>query len=138
MVLGLALLISEILTPGGFFIFFFGIGGIFIGLIVYFFPNITLTNQIFLFSIFSIISLLIFRKPLQHLFQNRFGGVEEEIIGSEVVVIKAISPRQSGLVEFRGSPWKAVVDTNESLPKGINCRVTKICKLTFTVESLKN
>jgi len=133
-VVGLVLFTVEIMTPGGFFIFFFAVGGVFVGIIMSIVPNISFANQLYLFCFLSVAFLLLFRKPLQRWFQDRSPSDFEEFAGSEVTVIEEIAPAEMGLVEFRGSPWKATHKGTESLPVGSKCKIVEIDKLTIIVE----
>src|SRR2546430_10019113 len=54
LVLGLALLASEAFTPGAFFVFFFGLSAIAVGLAVWLGPHIPGWFQWFLFSLLSV------------------------------------------------------------------------------------
>ena len=63
-VLGLLLAAAELLTPGGFFVIFFGLGGLVVAVLAAMGLAEPLWLQILLFSVFSVASLLLFRNPL--------------------------------------------------------------------------
>ena len=56
--LGLLLAVGEVLTPGGFFVIFFGLAGLVVALLTLVGLGGALWFQILLFSIFSVVSLL--------------------------------------------------------------------------------
>jgi membrane protein implicated in regulation of membrane protease activity len=62
--LGLVLAAGEILTPGGFFVIFFGLAALVVALLAFVGLAEALPFQILLFSVFSVASLLLFRNPL--------------------------------------------------------------------------
>src|SRR5438552_17751811 len=64
LVLGLALLASEAFTPGTFFVFFFGLSAIAVGLAVWLGPHIPGWFQWFLFSLLSVLSVGCLRRLL--------------------------------------------------------------------------
>ena len=76
--LGLVLLGVEILTPGGFYILFFGLGALVVGALSGLHIVEAEWLQWLLFSALSILSLIIFRGPLRRLTQTsgrrRTGG----------------------------------------------------------------
>src|SRR5205814_8901912 len=64
LVLGLALLASEAFTPGAFFVFFFGLSAIAVGLAVRLGPHTPGWFQWLLFSLLSVLSVVFLRGPL--------------------------------------------------------------------------
>jgi membrane protein implicated in regulation of membrane protease activity len=55
--LGLLLLLAELLTPGGFYIIFFGVGAVVVGVLAGFNVAGPLWFQVILFSVLSVIAL---------------------------------------------------------------------------------
>jgi membrane protein implicated in regulation of membrane protease activity len=126
-VIGLVLLICEVLTPGGFYIFFFGFGGLILGVLMAFFPNLHIAYQLLLFSTVSVILLLLFRKPLLFRFQSRHDRKDiDGFVGGEAVVLKPMNPHETGVVEYRGTPWKAVNSGVQTLSIGMKCRIDRV------------
>jgi len=64
MILGLALLACEMITPGVFYFMFLGISGLLTGLVFWLAPDLPAWAPWLMFSVFSAISLAFFRKPL--------------------------------------------------------------------------
>jgi len=68
---GLLLLLAELVTPGGFYIIFFGIGAIIVGILTGFQAAGPTWFQFILFSIVSVLSLWLFREKLLQLTRAR-------------------------------------------------------------------
>lgn len=113
-ILGLVFLILELVLPG-FVIIFFGIGAWLTSLVCLIF-NPGLDLQIIIFSITSILSLLLLRKMLAKKFFNEGGKspdtLEDEFIGMEALALEDITSGSKGKVEFKGTSWKALA-TND-------------------------
>src|SRR5207245_8834941 len=76
LVLGLALLASEAFTPGTFFVFFFGLSAIAVGLAVWLGHHIPGWFQWFLFSLLSVLSVAFLRgSPLRRIMPVRPEGL---------------------------------------------------------------
>jgi len=136
-VIGLILLIIEFINPG-IVIIFFGLGAWVVALICLFL-DISINVQLVVFLITSLLFLVSLRKWFKQLFVDRFVediGEEDEddMIGKQAVVIKAIKPRVKGRVEFRGSHWDA--ESEEELPKGSNVEIVSKNNITLTVKSI--
>ncbi len=118
-VFGLILLILEVLTPGAMFVLFFGLSAISVGLLVYFVDSIAPWIQWFLFSIFSVLGLLFFRKKLLIQFDIKVSKDNvDSFINQQVVTNETIEVNQEGKVEFRGSQWTAKNIGKSVLVKG--------------------
>jgi len=107
-VIGLVLLIMEFSSPG-LIIAFFGLGAWIVAGVTLFI-DISLTTQLVIFLISSILLLVTLRKGLRKVFkldsivpQNE----EDDFIGQHAVVTKKISPNEPGKVEFKGADWEA-------------------------------
>jgi membrane protein implicated in regulation of membrane protease activity len=105
--LGFLLLVCELLTPGVFFLVFFGIGALIVGLLVM--ANLLEPSWIqwCAFTGVSAISLVIFRKRLL-----RRVRTEKDIhdldspAGETAVAIDEIAPGSVGRAELRGTTWQ--------------------------------
>ncbi len=107
-VLGLVLLIMEFTSPG-LIIAFFGLGA-WIVAGVCFFIDISLTTQLTIFLVSSVLSLITLRKGLRKVFRlDSFvdQNEEDDFLGHPAVVTKKISPTKPGKVEFKGADWEA-------------------------------
>src|SRR6185369_12881449 len=84
---GLALFAFELLTPGGFFVIFFGVGALVVGLL----SGLGLIYgpvEWLVFSGVSIVSLLLFRKPLLEWMKQREGprAPVDSLIGETAIL----------------------------------------------------
>lgn len=108
-IVGLALMMCEFAAPG-LILFFFGIGALVTALVVWIFP-VSLTVQLSVFSVASLIALFGLRRVLKPIFMGstkaESGGLEEGLVGQTGTVTEAISPENPGKVSVNGVAWKA-------------------------------
>src|SRR5437667_143162 len=87
LLLGLALLASEAFTPGAFFVFFFGLSAIAVGLAVRLGPHTPGWFQWLLFSLLSVLSVVFLRGPhLRRIMPVRREGLAVDALVGEVAV----------------------------------------------------
>src|SRR5437870_13236265 len=103
LVLGLALLASEAFTPGAFFVFFFGLSAIAVGLAVWLGPHIPGWFQWFLFSLLSVLSVAFLPVPiLRRIMPVRREVLAVDALGGEVAVpLDDLAPGAVGTPELR-------------------------------------
>ena len=128
---GLALLAAELLTPGGFFIIFFGVGALVTGVLVGLGIVETVWVEWLIFSAVSIASLLFFRKPLLEWMKRREPAHPpvDSLVGETAVVTEDVAPGGVGKAELRGTSWNA--RAREALRRGQRARVEKVEGLTL-------
>jgi membrane protein implicated in regulation of membrane protease activity len=134
--LGLVLAALEIATPGGFFVIFFGLAGLVVALLAFIGLADALWFQILLFSIFSVVSLLLFRNPLlRWMARHTRPTVEvDTLVGAIAVPSSALPPGGVGQAQLRGSTWSARNGSQAALPAGSRCRVTRVEGLVLWIE----
>ena len=130
---GLALVVAEIATPSGFFIIFFGIGAMAVGVLALFGVVTTLPLQVMTFSVLSVLSLVALRSRLQHRMQIPPPPNVDSLIGVLAIVQERLSPGVVGRVEVRGSTWTARNTSNVTLDPGQRARVSAVDGLTLAV-----
>jgi membrane protein implicated in regulation of membrane protease activity len=129
---GLALLAIEMLTPGGFFFVFFGISAVVIGVLASFGLVEAAWLQWLLFSVISVASLLVFRRPLMRALKLDVAAKPvDSIAGEEAVVVEEVTPGGTGKAELRGTVWAARTQEPVALVKGQRCRVERVDGLTL-------
>jgi len=135
-VLGLVLAAGEILTPGGFFVVFFGLAGLVVALLVAVGAADALWLQILLFSVFSIVSLLLFRNPLlRWMARHAKPTVEvDSLVGELAVASSALAPGGVGQAQLHGSTWSARNGSQTPIAAGGRCRVTRVEGLVIWIE----
>jgi membrane protein implicated in regulation of membrane protease activity len=135
LVLGLLLALAEMATPGGFFIIFFGLAALIVGVLAA--ANLAgpLWTQLLLFSILSVASLLMFRRKLINRFQpDPQAPAVDQLVGELATAIEELGAHGVGRVELRGSAWSARNATGVVLARGARCRVVRVDGLTLHVE----
>ncbi len=135
LVLGLLLVVAEIASSGGFYIIFFGIGALIVGLLASFDVAGPLWMQLLLFSAISVGSLLMFRRRLlQWLQMEPQMPPVDALVGEVGVATEDLAPGKVGRVELRGTGWSARNVTSAVLARGVRCRVVRVDGLTVDVE----
>jgi inner membrane protein len=134
--LGLVLAAAEILTPGGFFVIFFGLAGLLIALLVAMGLASALWLQILLFSVFSVAFLLLFRNPLLRWMARRIPGPAEvdTLVGETATTSAAIPAGGVGPAQLRGTVWSARNGSSKEIPGGSRCRVVRVEGLVIWIE----
>ncbi len=134
-VLGLALAGLEILTPGGFYLLFFGLGGLAVAALSLAGAAGPLWAQLLLFSIFSIASLALFRNPLLRMMQRKAQTAPvDRLVGELAIPHGDLAPGAVGKAELRGSLWTARNTGSDPIGAGRRCRVTQVDGLVITIE----
>ncbi len=131
--LGLALVVAELATPSGFFIIFFGIAALTVGVLSGLDMAGTTWVQWTLFSVLTIAYVLLFRGRLQTKVQMPPRSDVDSLIGGLAIVQERLLPGVVGRVEVRGSMWSARNTSQVTLDAGQRARVASVDGLTLTV-----
>ena len=134
--LGLFLLAGEMLTPGGFYMLFFGIGALLVGALVGLGVIQSAWMSWLLFSVFSAGSLVLLRQPLRRLIKPDRGGVSpvDTMGGETAIVLEDIPPDGRGKAECRGSTWNAHNLGSRPLTKGQRSLVDHVDGITLWIK----
>jgi inner membrane protein len=126
---GVALLVVEMLTPGGLFALFFGIGAVAVGLLAALGLSGPSWAEWGLFALLSVALLALFRKRMR----GALGapGLRPELAGEVAVVVADVPAGGVGKAELRGTPWEARAAGGEPLAAGRRCRVERVEGLTL-------
>jgi hypothetical protein len=135
LLLGFGLLLLELITPGGFFVFFFGVGAIIVGLLASVSLPASPQLQWLLFGILSVAGLLFFRKPLQRRTNVSAGREVDSLVGEIAVAAGDIGIQQIGKVELRGSLWNACNIGDSIISAAQRCRVERVEGLTLYIRA---
>ena len=134
MLLGLVLAALEMATPGGFYIVFFGIGALAVGLLDLLGVPLSAPVQVLLFVGISVGSLLTLRNPLKRRFASQMPAAPVDSIAGEMAeALEDIPAGGLGKVELRGSVWSAQNTGPDGMAKGTRCRVERVDGLTLHV-----
>ena len=134
---GLVLLGLEMLTPGGFFVFFFGLAALIVGGAVGFGLSGPVWFQWLLFSALAIASVAFVRSRLLAWFKSREGrtvGVET-LVGEVATLLDELEPGSVGKAELRGTAWNVRSQEAGVLLRGQRCRVQRVDGLTLWVKA---
>lgn len=135
LVIGLLLVLAELATAGGFFVIFFGIGALIVGILAGFGVADQLWVQMLLFSVISVSSLVLFRSRMLAWIQLDPQRPEVDTLVGEIGVVNdEVAPDGIGRVEVRGSAWSARNVTRAVLPRGTRCRVVRVDGLMLEIE----
>jgi len=136
MLLGFVLLLTELMTPGGLYLLFFGAGAILVGLL----GSLELSGppwaQWLLFSIVSVATLVILRRPLLRKLRPRHPvQTVDSLVGEAALTLEDIAVGGIGKAELRGSSWSARNVGTTPLIRGQRCLVESIDELTLGIRS---
>lgn len=140
--IGIVCIGLEMLLPG-FVIFFFGLGGLATALCSLIpFISGQLWLQVFLFIIFSVLSLVFLRKRFSLIFGGTFfdskkGNPEEVGIGKIAEVIETVGPVKEGRIRFQGTSWKARTLEGE-ISAGLQAKIISRESMTYTIAPVEN
>ena len=130
---GLALVVAELVTPSGFFIIFFGIGALTVGLLAGVQVVTSIWAQWVVFSVLSVVYLLLFRDRVEAKLRIPPPPNVDSLVGVLAIVQERLLPGVVGKVEVRGSLWSARNTSSVTLDAGQRARVAAVDGLTLTV-----
>jgi membrane protein implicated in regulation of membrane protease activity len=131
--LGLLLVLAELVTPGGFYFMFFGIGAVVVGVLAGFAAAGPLWFQFILFSILSLVTLWLFREKLLQLTEGVAVQNVDSLIGETAVASDQIAVNGIGKAEMRGTSWSARNVGDQPLKRGERAKVERVEGLTLIV-----
>jgi membrane protein implicated in regulation of membrane protease activity len=137
MLLGLVLLGIEMVTPGGFYILFFGLAALIVGSLAGLEIAQAEWLQWLLFSGLAVLSLLIFRGPLLAALQKRDKNLPavDTLAGESAIPRENLAVSGIGKAELRGTTWTAHNAGPTPLTKGQRCKVERIEGLTIWISA---
>lgn len=126
---GIALMLAELAIPS-FFIIWFGLGALLVGLLLLLAPELSTTSQLALWTLASLAMVgLWFRVFKQGLHKTRSGLAEGEAIGEIGLLVAAVAPFERGKVRFQrpvlgSEEWACLAD--QAIAAGERVRVVAI------------
>jgi inner membrane protein len=133
--LGFSLLLGEIVTPGGFYMLFFGVGAVVVGVLAGFNVAGPLWFQFILFSGISVLALWLFRGRLLELTQSKNQERIDSLIGETAMTVENIPVNGVGKAELRGTSWTARNVGEKPLERGERCKVERVEGLTIFIRA---
>lgn len=133
--LGLAFFLLELMIPG-FVIIFFGVGA-WVTSLTCLIANPGLDLQIIIFSLTSILTLLLLRKMLTKRFfkegEDSPTTLADEFIGKEAIALEDIKGGKKGKIEFKGTTWTA--SANDDIKSGQTVIITDKKSIQLIIKS---
>ena len=131
--LGLVLGAIELATPGGFFIIFFGVAAVAVGLLQLVGLELPAWAQWLAFPILAIVALRLFRQPLLAWLQPPRAEAVDSMVSEVAVPVTVIEPGQHGRAELRGTLWSAHNVGATAVSAGQRCRVVAVNGLQLDI-----
>lgn len=132
--LGLVLVLLELAAPGGFYVIFFGLAAIVVGMLVLFDAAGPLWTQLLLFSVLSAVFLMAFRNPIMRRMRLDRGTDEiDNLTGEPAKALDDLGPGELGRVELRGSVWNGRNGSSAAISRGARLRVVAVDRFTLVV-----
>jgi len=132
--LGLVLAAIELATPGGFFIIFFGVGALVVGLLRVVGLLEPAWSQWLVFPIVALAALRLFRQPLLARLQGRDSGhVVDSLVGDTALPSDALEAGGHGKAEVRGALWNAHNVSDRAIVARERCRVVAVNGLELDI-----
>jgi membrane protein implicated in regulation of membrane protease activity len=135
---GIALILAELAIPS-FFIVWFGLGAILVGLLMLALPSLSLTAQLAVWTVASLAMVVLwFRVFKRSSYRTRIGTADGGVIGEVGVLVSAVAPFERGKVRFQrpllgSEEWVCLADA--AIAAGERVRVVavegsylKVCK----------
>ena len=132
---GLVLAGAEMLSPGGFYLLFFGMAALIVGALTGLGIVQTAWLEWLLFSILAVVSLLLFRGPLLRMTNSTPTYAVDTMVGESAVLLDDLPSGHTGKAELRGTTWTTRNEGASPLAKGQRAIVTKVDGLMLWVRS---
>lgn len=113
---GITLIIAELAIPA-FFVIWFGLGALLVGLLMLLFPELSATAQVATWTLASLALVILWFKVFKQSFQKtRIGTADGEVIGEVGLLVGAVAPFARGKVRFQrpllgSEEWACIADT---------------------------
>ncbi|HEY5369591.1 MAG TPA: NfeD family protein [Hanamia sp.] len=135
-ILGFIFFLLEFALPG-LILFFFAVGA-WIVAILCLFIDLSINQQLIIFLLSSVASILLLRKWFSKILWKRKHStelLEDEFLGKTAKADTAISPGENGKVDFKGTTWQAA--SEDIIEKGENVIITGNDSILLLVKSTK-
>lgn len=135
LVAAVVLTVVEMLTPGGFYFVFFGVGAGAAALAALAGVDNLLVQTLIALGV-SIGSLTLFRKPLLARFESSLpNGKVDSLVGETAIPDAPLHPGDFGHAELRGSSWKVRNISSVPIAAGQRCIVEQVDGLTLYIRA---
>lgn len=113
---GIGLILAELLIPS-FFIVWFGLGALLVGVLAALVPGLSLTAQLATWTVASLAMVMLWFKVFKPGFhKTRIGTAAGEAVGEIGLLVSAVAPFERGKVRFQrpvlgSEEWVCMADT---------------------------
>ena len=132
-VLGALLLAAEAFISADFFLVFFGISGILVGLLGLVGVDLPVWGEFLLFAALAVFGLVIYRDRWKKRLSRPDQEMGPELVGEAGRAREAIPAGARGKVDLRGSAWEAKNDGPSDVAAGERVVVERVEGLTLHV-----
>lgn len=128
-VLGIVLMLLELAVPS-FFLVWFGLGALIVGVLIAFYPTAPFAFQILGWTASSLVFLALWFKVFKPgMYKSRAGMARGSLIGEVALVTRDIRPYEKGQIRFQkpilgDEVWESVAD--EEIRAGERVRVLEV------------
>lgn len=137
MIFGALLLGAELLgVDAAFYLVFIGIAAVITGLIEVAGAGLDAWVQWILFSVISLVLMVLFRKKVYVKLRGDGVGYETGPAGEIVTIEQALAPGQAGRMAYRGTDWTIVNDSDQTFEPGQRVRISRVDGLTLKLDTI--
>jgi len=133
--LGLGLCAGEMITPGGFYFLFFGVGALVTSGLVWLGVAGPPWLEWLVFTVVSVACLVPLRGRVVRWASAGEPRVVDSLVGQELLLLDDLAPGGIGKGELRGTTWNVRTAAPRTLRQGERARVTRVEGLTLWVEA---
>jgi inner membrane protein len=134
-ILGAALLAAEAIVVADFYLVFFGLAAIVLGLLGVLGVGLPGWIQFLLFATLASASLVLYRNRLKRRVQGTDRVLQPELVGETGIAREAIAPQGRGRISLRGADWEARNTGATMIDAGTRCVVREVEGLTLHVQA---
>ncbi len=134
-ILGIALMIVEIFT-NTFIVLFLGIGGLLTSLVVKIFGIQHLPTEMILFSAFGLLQIFFLRKKVQAVFFSK-KDIPVNLEETQIVLSQDVPAHGEALIQFQGTVWTAVNDSDIDLKKNERVMIARIEGIKLVLKDIQ-
>jgi membrane protein implicated in regulation of membrane protease activity len=134
-IVGAILLAAEALITADFYLVFFGLAGLLVGLLDVCGAHLPAWTQWLLFAVLAVAGLVLYRGPLKRKLSKVDREMGPEMIGETASAQTPIPAGGRGRVDLRGTAWDALNDGGADVAAGGRCVVVGLDGLTLRIRA---
>ena len=138
MIIGAIMLGAELLgVEAAFYLVFIGIAAMITGLIELAGAGLEAWVQWLVFAAIAIVLMVLFRKKLYARLRGGGVGYQTGPAGEIVTLEQALEPGQTGRLNYRGTDWTIVNDSDAAFAAGQRVRISRVDGLKLNLVAIK-